>query len=93
MNTKRSHARSPGKTQFSLAVDTVLMEQVASIAARERRTKNNMIQIMLEDAVRDYNNALALQTGGTESKVAGAVRSPATTAPRGGGGEGPRHYN
>ena len=51
MKTKKSHARAAGKTGFSIALPDALIQQIAAIAATQRRTRNGQIHHLLALAV------------------------------------------
>jgi hypothetical protein len=54
MKKTKSHARAPGKRNFSIALPEVLIASIQSIADAESRSKNKQIEYFLTAAVREY---------------------------------------
>lgn len=48
---QRNHNRAPDKTQTSIAVPKSLLEQIQTLADKELRTRNNMITVLLKEAL------------------------------------------
>lgn len=40
--------------QTTIAIPKVLLQRITEMAKRERRTRNNMIQVLLEDEIAAY---------------------------------------
>lgn len=51
MKTK-NHARATDKKGFSIALPISLIAEIQSIAAKQRRSRNNQIELLLEEAIR-----------------------------------------
>lgn len=56
MSTK-SHARSPEKRGFSIALPIKLIDQIQTIADKETRSRNGQIQHLLERAIMEYEES------------------------------------
>ena len=54
MKTK-NHARATDKKGFSIALPVTLIAEIQKIASGERRSRNNQIELLLEEAVRIWN--------------------------------------
>lgn len=54
MSSKRSHARSADKAGFSIALPKDLIAQIVEIAAKEERSRNKQIELLLRIAVARY---------------------------------------
>ena len=89
----RSHARAPGMQQVTIAIPKSLVAAIEAKALKERRNRNNMIQVLLEDAVMaqtvESMTAKPVVKGGVESKQRGAVLWPVQAAPRNATGGAP----
>lgn len=50
---KRSHDRAADKAQTSIAIPRELLNRIQSMASSELRTRNNMIELLLREAVEE----------------------------------------
>ena len=53
MKKQKNHDRAPDKVQTSIAIPKVLMSKIEQVAAAETRNRNNTIQWLLENAIKD----------------------------------------
>lgn len=58
MKQKRMPAgRSPGNTQISISMPQSMLDSLDKLAASQRRTRSNMLHILVDDAVSKMQNA------------------------------------
>jgi len=53
--------RSPGNTQISISMPQSMLEGLDRLAASQRRTRSNMLHILVDDAVAKMENAVPPQ--------------------------------
>jgi len=61
MTKEKSHARDPSKKQTSIAIPGVLLDAIQNMADQELRTRNNMIEVLLREAVEEKKHLLAAE--------------------------------
>lgn len=54
MKPQKSHARSPDKKGFSIALPKTLIKQIEEMAQKETRSRNGQIQHMLEKMIAEH---------------------------------------
>ena len=59
MRTKKNHERAAGMVQTSIAIPDELLEKLSEQARLERRSRNNLIALLLWRAVEDHNLRVA----------------------------------
>lgn len=53
---KKIRTRAAGVTQTSIAIPDRILKQVSRIAAKETRSRNQQIQVFLEDAIKKWSS-------------------------------------
>ena len=75
MNTEKNHERAAGMTQTSIAIPTVILERLTREAKAQRRSRNNLIALILEDGVETFER-LAMRETNDASPAPVASREP-----------------
>lgn len=74
---KKSHARSPDKQGFSVALPITLVRAIEDIARRESRSRNGQIEYFLHQAVLAWQ----FQSAGSPATGQLQVAEPSATYP------------
>lgn len=61
MTKEKSHARDPSKKQTSIAIPSILLDAIQNLADQELRTRNNMIEVLLREAVEEKKHLLTAE--------------------------------
>ena len=75
MSTQKNHERAPGMTQTSIAIPTDLLARLSREAKTQRRSRNNLIALLLEDGVETFEQMHTRDRADAQPQVAPADTS------------------